>query len=272
MGNTTGVQSSEGELVFATYLAPCLKPLYQLVTEAVGAELGRPTRLVDGRSFDQVRRHDVDFAFLCGLPYVRLRREDPSFVDAIAAPVVSGDRYAGRPIYFSDVIVPRDSEVTSWPDLRGRSWAYNEPDSHSGYLVTLARLAVLAETRAYFSRWDATGFHEQSIRQVAEGTVDATAIDSHVLAIALRDHPEHQDRVKVIDVLGPSTIQPLVATGGVPESLKRDVQRIVTDLATRPEHREQLTRSLVDEFVQVDDGSYADIRRMLAAAEAADLC
>ncbi len=130
------MQRSPEVLVFATYLAPCLKPLYQLVTDTVGEELGRPTRLVDGTSLDQLRQGEVGFAFLCGLPYVRLRREDPSLVDAIAAPVVSEVRYGGRPIYFSDVIVPRDSPAKAWGDLRGASWAYNEPDSHSGYLVT----------------------------------------------------------------------------------------------------------------------------------------
>ncbi|TMC98384.1 MAG: hypothetical protein E6I58_06110 [Chloroflexi bacterium] len=266
------MQRSPEVLVFATYLAPCLKPLYQLVTDTVGEELGRPTRLVDGTSLDQLRQGEVGFAFLCGLPYVRLRREDPSLVDAIAAPVVSEVRYGGRPIYFSDVIVPRDSPAKAWGDLRGASWAYNEPDSHSGYLVTLSRLAETAERATYFSRWDPTGFHERSIEMVARGEVGASAIDSHVLELALRNRPANRDRIRVIDVLGPSTIQPLVATRAVSESLKRDVAEIVVALGDRPEHRERLQRSLVDGFVTVDDGSYADIRRMLAAAEAARLC
>jgi len=266
------VQSSPEVLVFATYLAPCLKPLYQLVSDTVEEELGRPTRLVDGVSLDQVRQGDVHFAFLCGLPYIRLRREDPSFVDAIAAPVVSEARYGGRPIYFSDVIVPRDSPARSWGDLRGASWAYNEPDSHSGYLVTLNRLAETAEPVSYFSRWDPTGFHERSIEMVAGGEVGASAVDSHVLELALRNRPENRDRIRVVDVLGPSTVQPVVATGAVSESLKRDVQQIIVDLNQRTEHREQLNQALIDRFVPIDDDSYADIRRMLAAAEAAHLC
>ena len=268
----TRVRRSQEELVFATYLAPCLMPLYQLVTDAVAEELGRPTRLVNGTSLDQVRQGEVQFAFLCGLPYIRLRREDPSLVDAIAAPVVSDIRYGGRPIYFSDVIVPRDSPAGSWDDLRGASWAYNEAGSHSGYLVTLHRLAEMAEPATYFSRWDATGFHERSIDMVASGAVGASAIDSHVLEIALRRRPENRDRVRVVDELGPSTIQPLVATGAASDSLKSDVRQIVIALGDRPEHRERLQQSLVDGFVAVDNESYADIRRMLAAAEAAHLC
>jgi phosphonate transport system substrate-binding protein len=266
------VQSREGELVFATFLAPCLRPLYELVSHAVGEDLDIPTRLIDGTSFDQLRRNEVHFAFLCGLPYVRLRAETALMIEPIAAPVVSDGRYGGRPIYFSDVIVPRGSPAQSWQDLRGTSWAYNGPDSHSGYLMTLHRLLEMGERATYFSRWDATGFHELSIQMVARGEVGASAIDSHVLEIALQNHPENRDRIRVIDVLGPSTIQPLVATAAASTAVKDAVRQVVVGLGRRHEHRLELKRNLVDRFVPIDDESYADVRRMLTAAEAAGLC
>ena len=74
-----------------------------------------------GESFGQVRNAEVDFAFLCGLPYVRLRRENPAAVEAIAAPIVQGERYDRRPVYFSDVIVPANSPAAAFGDLRRRS-------------------------------------------------------------------------------------------------------------------------------------------------------
>ena len=92
-------------LVFATHLAPNIRSLYEFVVERVGAELGMPARLVTGDSYQPIREGMVDFVFLCGLPYVFLRREDPTSVEAIAAPIVGEDRYGGRPIYVSDVIV-----------------------------------------------------------------------------------------------------------------------------------------------------------------------
>src|SRR5260370_10574638 len=99
------------ELVFATYLAPCLQPFYEFVATRVGEELHRPTRLIVGESFDQVRNAEVDFAFLCGLPYVRLRRESRAAVEAIAAPIVEGDGYDQRPGYFSDGVGPAHSDA-----------------------------------------------------------------------------------------------------------------------------------------------------------------
>jgi phosphonate transport system substrate-binding protein len=114
-------QLDNRELVFATYLAPCLQPVYEFVATRVGEKLHRPTRLIVGESFGQVRNAEVDFAFLCGLPYVRLRRENPAAVEAIAAPIVQGERYDRRPVYFSDVIVPANSPAAAFGDLRRRS-------------------------------------------------------------------------------------------------------------------------------------------------------
>ena len=257
------------ELVLATYLAPCLQPFYEFVATRVGEELDRPTRLIVGESFDQVRNAEVDFAFLCGLPYVRLRRENPAAAEAIAAPIVKGARYDNRPVYFSDVIVPANSPVAEFGDLRRRSWAFNEPDSHSGYLITLSTLVEMAETPAFFERWEMTGFHEESIRKVAAAQVEGSAVDSHVLGVEMRDHPELADRIRVICTLGPSTIQPLVATAAVPASLRQDVTDIVTGLGTTETDRRSLSAGMIERFVAIDDSAYADIRSKLEAVEAA---
>jgi phosphonate transport system substrate-binding protein len=253
------------ELVFATYLAPCLEPVYEFVAGRVGEELHRPTRLTIGESFDQVRHLEVDFAFLCGLPYVRLKRENPEAVEAIAAPIVEGDRYNNRPVYFSDVIVPANSPVAEFGDLRRRSWSYNEPDSHSGYLITLSTLVEMAETPAFFARWVSTGFHEESIRKVAAAQVEGSAVDSHVLGIEMRDHPELAGRIRVIGTLGPSTIQPLVATAAVTASLRQEVTDIVTGLGKSEADRRSLSAGMVERFVAIDDSAYEDIRSKLEA-------
>ena len=247
------------ELVFATYLAPNIKPVYDAVVQAVARELDMAARLEVGESLAQLDHGPFDFAFVCGLPFVRMDAR----LTAIAAPVVKGERYGGRPIYFSDVIVGASNPARSFADLRGSSWAYNEPDSHSGYLVTLFELHQMGEGPAFFSRWDMTGFHQESIRRVAAGEVDASAIDSQVLAVELRDHPELASRIRVIDSLGPSTIQPLVATPSAEASLHEAVRSVVTGVRGGG-----LDQGLVDRFVPIEGDAYDDIRRMLRAVEA----
>jgi phosphonate transport system substrate-binding protein len=165
------------------------------------------------------RTGQVHFAFLCGLPYVRLRREVSEPLEALAAPVLTGERYARRPVYFSDVIVASDTGADSLDDLRGSTWAYNEPDSQ-------------------------------------------------VLAVELRDHPELRDSVRIVESIGPSTIQPLVATRVASATLRQEVTEIVTALGADEAGRAGLSHGLVERFVAVDDDCYSDIRAMLAAVEA----
>jgi phosphonate transport system substrate-binding protein len=258
-------------LRFATFLAPNLLPLYRFISRCVGERLGRPTELVVGSSYDQLGPETtIDVAFVCGLPYVELVRRRGAPLEPLAAPVLAGERYGGRPVYFSDVIVRRDSPFRCFADLRGCRWSYNEPLSHSGYGVTRYWLVRLGETDGFFGHVVKAGFHERSIRLVASGEVDASAIDSQVLAVALRDHPELAQRVRVVATLGPSTIQPVVAARRLSPSLRSEIRSVLLELGDDPEARRQLAHGLIERFVGVDDAAYDDIRAMLAAVEAAD--
>ena len=55
---------------------------------------------------------------------------------------------------------------------------------------------------------------------VAAGEVDASAIDSQVLAVAMRDDPGLARSLRVVDALGPSTIQPVAVSRRVPAELR----------------------------------------------------
>jgi phosphonate transport system substrate-binding protein len=256
-------------LRIATFLAPNMLPVYEFVVEAIGRELGIGTELVVGESFNQFDNGEIDAGFICGLPYVQLTRLAAAPVELLAAPVLRGDRYAGRPIYFSDVIVHRDSPIRAFADLRGRSWAYNDPDSHSGYNLTRHHLLTIGEASGFFSRVIEAGFHQGAMRMVAAGEVDAAAIDSQVLAIELRDHPNLAEDIRVIDALGPSTIQPVVAARHLPENVKAAMRSVLLRLGDERAARTQLERGFVDRFVPVTDEDYDDIREMLLAAELA---
>jgi ABC-type phosphate/phosphonate transport system substrate-binding protein len=82
------------------------------------------------RLFDQGA---IQVLWLCGLPYVRKAQLNDFAIELLAVPIPLGSRYRAEPIYFSDVVVKRDSRFRVFHDLRGSSWAYNEPFSHSGF-------------------------------------------------------------------------------------------------------------------------------------------
>jgi phosphonate transport system substrate-binding protein len=167
------------------------------------------------------------------------------------------------------VIVHRDAPVRSFQDLRGRSWAFNEPLSHSGYGITRYHLLRLGETGGFFGEVIEAGFHETAIRMVAEGKVDGSAIDSQVLAVAMRDDPSLRDAIRVVDALGPSTIQPVAVSRRVPEALRNAVRDTLVAMGDDAAGRKRLRVGLVERFVPVGPEAYDDIRMMVEACEAA---
>jgi phosphonate transport system substrate-binding protein len=224
-------------LRFATFLAPCNRPLYEFVAESCGA-----TALVDGGDWRDLARGDIDVAFVCSPPLVWLN----GAVEAIAAPVLSDPAFGGKPLYCSDVVVARDSPHQSLDDLRGRRWAINEPSSWSGYWVTLHRVG----SWDFFAEVVAAGCHERAVRMVAAGQVDGAAIDRHVLAVELRRHPELGERLRIVETLGPAPSQPVVVRSELDSKVKDEVRNRLLALrgSTMRDH-------LVDTFAPAPDYS-----------------
>ena len=256
-------------LRFGTFLAPDIMPVYQAVTEEVGRRLGVKTELVVETGYEACAQDKNEVCFVCSLPYVEFERRGISPAVPVAAPVLLGERYGGKPIYFSDVIVHRDSPFRSFLDLRGRSWAYNEPLSHSGYGITRYHLLEIGETHGFFGKVVEAGFHEASIRLVAAREVDASAIDSQVLAVEMRDDPSLARSLRIIDSLGPSTIQPVAVSKRVPPEQRREIQEVLTTMHEDPVVSARFALGMVERFVPVGPSSYDDIRRMREACEAA---
>jgi hypothetical protein len=165
--------SGAGRLRFGTFLAPNIMPVYEAVADEVARRLQVETELIIETDYEACTRDENEVCFVCSLPYVEFERRGIAPAVPIAAPVLEGARYGGRPVYFSDVIVHRDSPFMSFLDLRDHSWAYNEPLSHSGYGITRYHLLQLGETHGFFSEVVEAGYHETAIRLVAAREVDA---------------------------------------------------------------------------------------------------
>ena len=272
LGRVTGAgpeQRPVDRLRFGTYLAPRVLPVYEAVAEQVGRRLGVPTELVVENSYESCEKDQNEVCFVCSLPYVTFERRGLDLAIPVAAPVVEGVRYEGRPIYFSDVIVRRDSPFRSFLDLRGRSWAYNEPLSHSGYGITRHHLVTLGETNGFFGEVVEAGFHQEAVRMVADGEVDGAAIDSQVLALEFRAQPELAERLRIVEALGPSTIQPVAVSRRVPEDIRGAIREVLLAMHQEPRLRGRLGVGLIERFVPVDAASYDDIRMMVDVCERA---
>lgn len=208
----------------------------------------------------------VEIGWICGLPYVWKADRGRPELELLVAPVMLGDRYQNRPIYFSDVIVRRESRYDGFEGLRGGRWAYNEPRSQSGYNITRYHLARIGAERGFFATSIESGSHLRSIEMVLDGTVDASAIDSTVLELA-RDQDERiKDELRVLASLGPSPIPPLVIHRRVEKSLRVAIRNALLEMHKEEEGRSLLARGRIRRLQQVRDEDYDPIRIMAREA------
>ena len=267
-------------LRFITYLAPSLPvALFELVARLVGERLGiAPSVAVDLRtsgpardSSDPFTTHDVDVGFLCAPPFLWLRERKPPAVELIEAGWVFDDpRAGGAPVYFSDVIVAAGSRARGFADLRGGTWAYNDVCSLSGFHCLLRRLDPFGGGRRFFAATRASGAHHTSIDWVSRGIVDAAAIDSNGLRLALARDPALATRVRVLETWGPHPIQPIAARADLPHAMRVAITDALLDIGRDPQALAELSAFGVRGLVRVDESLYAAERAALHAASSAE--
>src|SRR5262245_45116585 len=127
------------EIRLVSLMAANADPFYRALAPALAAATGLDVQLVEDEPWQERQRRfergAAEVAFACGVYCPRLVDDHRRPLRLLAAPVPAAPRYGGRPCYFSDVVVRGDSPFRRFADLRGRTLAYNEPGSHSGYNV-----------------------------------------------------------------------------------------------------------------------------------------
>lgn len=204
----------------------------------------------------------IDIGWICGLPYVQIIGRVGVQMELLAAPVMRGARYQGKPVYFSDVIARRESSFRSFEDLRGSSWAYNEPNSHSGYNLTRYMLAQKGESSGYFGDVVEAGSHQAALQMLLDGKIEGTSIDSTVLEMELKNRPEILKHIRKIETWGPSPIPPWVIHKEVPADMRDKIRRTLLDMDSDPDGRAVLASLGMKQFVRVSDADYDPIREM----------
>lgn len=112
----------------------------------------------------------LDFAGLGPAGYAAVYLQDATAVE----PIFVSAEADGSVGYVAIMYVRADSDIHTLEDMRGRSLAYADPNSTSGYLVPrfeLARQGI--NDQEFFSRTGFGGGHEQATIAVLNGQFDA---------------------------------------------------------------------------------------------------
>ena len=253
-------------LRFTSCQAEIAESFCKALAAFIGDKLAIPSEFIDDIPWQErdrlLDRGDIHVCWICGLPYVRKNNSEKRTVELLAAPVMKHPRYGGRPVYYSDVVVHADSTLRLFEDLRGRTWADNEPGSHSGYNLIRYHLAMGGLGASYFGRIVESGSHQNSLQMVLDRAIDAAAIDSMVLEMEFKKNPSIVERIRTITTLGPSPAPPWVVHDSVPGRVLRALRQEFLSMDKDPRGRQILEDAGILRFAQVSDHEYHPIREM----------
>lgn len=200
-------------------------------------------------------------------------------------PLVVAEENDGSIAYVAVLVVRADSGITTMEQMRGKSLAWADPNSTSGYLIprfALRRAGIGVESGQYFSRTGFAGGHEQGVVAVLQRQYDGAVtwasgqgdvaqgysrgnlramVDKRMLAMS---------DLRVIWTSDPIPNGPLTARSALPAAFKEDIKRFHLALPkTHPAIYREIERGGGTGYREVNHQTFdliVELRREEAAA------
>ncbi len=233
---------------------------YEELLNYIGREVGYEIILTQRKTYSEVNelfpKRLIDLAFVCSGPYAN-EQEKYKF-EGLATPIVRGEPY-----YQSYLIVKKNSSYNSLEDLRGKIFAFTDPDSNTGTLVPRYWLFQKNETPAsFFDRITYTYSHDNSILAVAKGLVDGAAVDGHKWEFYNAKNPYFTSKTRVIKKSDNFGSPPLVASSFLNPQLKTKIQNIVLTMHKTDDGGKILENLMIDRFKSPKEEWYKNVQAM----------
>lgn len=199
----------------------------------------------------------VDIAYFGPESYVQAAKR------ANAVALVKQTNQSGVAGYRGIIITKKGSNLNAIKDLKGKTWAFTDPNSTSGTLVPSIYLKEQGiEPKKYFSKVVYSGSHEASILSVKSGRIDAAATNDLDFNVGLGKGWDRED----FNIIWTSDIivgAPVAARKDLPQSLQNSIQKALVDF----KDSKVLERMKSQGFIQATDRDYDPVREIVKMKE-----
>ena len=233
---------------------------YRQILDYISSQIGKESELIQRKTYDEINelfgKGEIDLAFICSGPYANSK--DKYGFELLATPQVKGSHF-----YHSYLIVNKDSHLHQLEDLRGRVFAFTDPESNTGKLVPTYWLAQAGEKpETFFGKTIYTYSHDNSIMAVAKGLVDGAAIDGLIWEYYDYKKPSLTSQTRIIRKSEPYGIPPIVAHRDSDPKLKDRIRQFLFSMHQDPEGQRILAELMIDRFIAPREQWYETIRKM----------
>ncbi len=226
--------------------------------------LQRPVVFMQRRSYremiDGLADGKLDAGWICSVPHLRY----PQAQRLLAVGV-----WQGQPLYRSYLIVPNSDVTTqSLADLRGKSFAYSDPESNSGHVFAESEILALGEEpKTFFNKMLFTYSHKKSIAAVANGLVQGASVDGYVYAQMARFYPAVIARTRVVSQSPSFGFPPFVSSAHLPAQDAQKLRAVLLGMDGDIEGRALLGYMGLDKFIAGDEKLFDGVAALMKKVE-----
>jgi len=255
-----------GQTPLHLVLTPSQKPTDLLATgeefaRVLGGLAGLPVRATVASDYaaviEALRNRTADLAFVHPGGYVLASRE-------AKARIVVRNLWHGKSAFTSRLFVRKDSGLKTVEDLRGKSIAFVDPASSSGYIYPMVLLIQKGlvknrDPKTFFKEVVFSGAHDASMRALLNGHVDAIASFDVAREQYLKD-PAERERIVFVAETPEIPEAGICARDGLDPAVVARVRAALLQMKP-PAHAEILKRLYeIDGFAPADDRDYDPVR------------
>jgi len=206
---------------------------------------------------EALRNKTVDLGFLHPVGYVLANRE-------ARAQIVVKDIWHGKTSYTARIFVRKDSGIKSLEDLRGRTIAFVDPASSSGYIYPMVLfmkkgLVKDRDPKTFFKEVYFAGSHDAALLALLNGSVDAAAS----FDMAREQYLKEKERIERLTYMAETPPIPeagIAAREGLDPALVKMVEKALLAM-NAPEYKTILKNIYnIDGFAPAKDSEYDPVR------------
>lgn len=254
----TAKNKNKDEIIFGVnpFTSPeNIKTMYVPILNAVFKKIGYKVRTMIVKDYDALsegmKEGIIDVAWFS--PFAYVNAHEKIGIEPLVTP-----RVYGKVSYNGCIITRKDSGITSLSGLRGRSFAYVDEGSASGYLY--AQHSIKAEglnPKTLFSRTAYLGSHDSVIKAVLSREYDAGATYNEAMEEAEKSGI-NLDEFRIIAKTPDIPKDAIAANPKLPKEFTDRLRQAFVDYVKAPN-----IKSPVEGFVESDDAKYDVIREVM---------
>ena len=229
---------------------------WQPLADYLAKELQMPVETVFRSSYseiaDALKKGELDLCLTGALMYVQTR-------DAAGIRPLVRRKISGSSSYHSIIIVRKGSEVKTFSDLKGKSFAFADKESTTGYFLPIAmmRQKGISDPESYFSKVIYAGNPDSVLLSVYTGNIDGAAIPSTRWQL---ENPNVKE-LRIIWKSEPTFLGPFSVRSGLDEELTDRLKKVFLKIGKSMDTLELSNHIRIEGFEEAFDGDYDSIRR-----------